>query len=95
MYQHTRFNNKNNKKISEILAELPTTYQSPTMAPYCKDSEKYDVVENLVKEITNIKAEMNIKMMRPKISICSRFENLLKLKRIDAYLSLNKIINPS
>ena len=46
---------KNNKKMSEILAELPTTYQSPTMAPYCKDSEKYDVVENLVKEITNIK----------------------------------------
>ncbi len=46
---------KNNKKMSEILGELPTTYQSPTMAPYCKDSEKYDLVENLVKEITNIK----------------------------------------
>ena len=46
---------KNNKKMSEILGELPTTYQSPTMAPYCKDSEKYDVVENLVTEITNIK----------------------------------------
>ena len=46
---------KNNKKMSEILDELPTTYQSPTMAPYCKDSEKYEVVENLVKEITNIK----------------------------------------
>ena len=46
---------KNNKKMSEILAELPTTYQSPTMAPYCKDSEKYEVVKNLVKEITNIR----------------------------------------
>ena len=46
---------KNNKKMSEILGELPTTYQSPTMAPYCKDSEKYEVVKNLVKEITNIK----------------------------------------
>ena len=46
---------KNNKKMSEILGELPTTYQSPTMAPYCKDSEKYEVVENLVKEISNIK----------------------------------------
>jgi len=46
---------KNNKKMSEILDELPPTYQSPTMAPYCKDSEKYEVVENLVKEITNIK----------------------------------------
>ena len=46
---------KNNKKMSEILDELPTTYQSPTMAPYCKDSEKYEVVENLVKKITHIK----------------------------------------
>ena len=46
---------KNNKKMSEILDELPTTYQSPTMAPYCKDSEKYEVVKNLVNEITNIK----------------------------------------
>ncbi len=45
----------NNKKMSEILAELPTTYQSPTMAPYCKDSEKYEVVKNLVKEITKIR----------------------------------------
>tara|TARA_B100000674_G_C37023998_1_gene551211 strand:- start:172 stop:486 length:315 start_codon:yes stop_codon:yes gene_type:complete len=25
------------------------------MAPYCKDNEKYQLVENLVKEITNIK----------------------------------------
>ncbi|MDA9720576.1 phosphomannomutase/phosphoglucomutase [Candidatus Pelagibacter sp.] len=46
---------KNNKKMSQILGELPTTYQSPTMAPYCKDSEKYEVVENLIEEITNIK----------------------------------------
>ena len=46
---------KNNKKMSEVIAELPITYQSPTMAPYCKDNEKYEVVENLVKEITNIK----------------------------------------
>ena len=46
---------KNNKKMSEILSELPITYQSPTMAPYCKDNEKYQVVENLVKEITDIK----------------------------------------
>jgi len=46
---------KNNKKMSEVIAELPITYQSPTMAPYCRDNEKYEVVENLVKEITNIK----------------------------------------
>ena len=43
--------------MNEIINELPTTYQSPTMAPFCKDEEKYDVVENLVKEIKKIKNE--------------------------------------
>ena len=47
----------NNKKISEMINELPKTYQSPTMAPYCKDQEKYDVVKNLVKQIEKIKVE--------------------------------------
>ena len=42
-----------NKKISEILKELPTTYQTPTMAPFCKDEEKYKVVEILVQQIEN------------------------------------------
>ena len=46
-----------NKMINEIINELPRTYQSPTMAPYCKDEEKYKVVENLVKEVTKIKDE--------------------------------------
>ena len=49
--------NNQNKKMNEIIKELPTTYQSPTMAPFCKDEEKYDVVENLVKEIEKIKNE--------------------------------------
>ena len=49
--------NNQNKKMNEIIKELPTTYQSPTMAPFCKDEEKYDVVENLVKEIKKIKNE--------------------------------------
>ena len=48
---------KNNKKMSEILAELPTTYQSPTMGPYCKDSEKYEVIDKLVEEIKKIKED--------------------------------------
>ena len=43
--------------MNEIINELPKTYQSPTMAPFCKDEEKYDVVENLVKEIKKIKNE--------------------------------------
>jgi phosphomannomutase/phosphoglucomutase len=44
-----------NKKMSEIINELPNTYQTPTMAPFCKDEEKYQVVENLVKQVTKIK----------------------------------------
>ena len=44
-----------NKKISEIMNELPNTFQTPTMAPFCKDEEKYLVVEVLVKQIENLK----------------------------------------
>ena len=44
-----------NKKMSEIIKDLPITYQSPTMAPFCKDEEKYKVVDELVKQIQKIK----------------------------------------
>ena len=44
-----------NKKMSEIINELPKTFQSPTMAPYCKDNEKYKVVEKIIEEIKKIK----------------------------------------
>ena len=47
--------NNQNKKLSEIIKELPTTFQTPTMSPFCKDDEKYRVVENLVKKIKEIK----------------------------------------
>ena len=43
------------KKMSDIIKELPVTYQSPTMAPFCKDGEKYKVVDSIVKEIQIIK----------------------------------------
>ena len=43
------------KAMSEIIDELPNTFQTPTMAPFCKDEEKYQVVENLVKQIEEIK----------------------------------------
>ena len=46
--------NNQNKKMSEIINELPNTFQSPTMGPFCKDNEKYQVVEGLVKEIKKI-----------------------------------------
>ncbi len=44
-----------NKKMSEIIKELPNTYQSPTMAPFCKDEEKYQVVDELVTQVKEIK----------------------------------------
>ena len=47
--------NNQNKKMNEIIDELPQTFQSPTMAPFCKDNEKYNVVENLVNQIKEIK----------------------------------------
>ena len=42
--------------MSEIINELPKTYQTPTMAPYCKDEEKYKVVQSLIKKIEDLKA---------------------------------------
>jgi phosphomannomutase/phosphoglucomutase len=44
-----------NKKMSEIINDLPNTYQTPTMAPFCKDEEKYQVVEELVNQVEEIK----------------------------------------
>ena len=47
--------NSQNKMMNEIINELPNTFQTPTMAPFCKDEEKYQVVEDLVKQVTTIK----------------------------------------
>ena len=47
--------------MSEIINELPKTYQSPTMAPFCKDEEKYKVVEEMVKKVEDLKNQ-NIKI---------------------------------
>ncbi len=49
--------NNQNKKISEIIQQIPKTYQSPTMAPFCEDKDKYEVVDDLVKKIENLKKE--------------------------------------
>ena len=56
-----------NKNISEMINELPKTYQSPTMAPFCKDQEKYKVVETLVEKIKKLKND-NIKVDSQKIT---------------------------
>ena len=57
----------NSNKISEIIKELPKTYQTPTMAPFCKDDEKYEVVKSLVKKIKRLKNE-SMKIDNQKIS---------------------------
>ena len=53
--QVCRLLEKQNKTMSELINELPKTYQTPTMAPFCKDDEKYSVVESLVKIIEDLK----------------------------------------
>ena len=49
--------NDRNKKMNEIINDLPKTYQTPTMAPFCKDEEKYQVVENLIKQVEELKVK--------------------------------------
>ena len=56
-----------NKKMSELMKELPNTYQTPTMAPFCKDEEKYEVVNDMVKEVKKLQKE-NIKINNQKIT---------------------------
>ena len=56
-----------NKKIGEIIGELPKTFQSPTMAPFCKDENKYRVVNDIVKKIEDLKSK-NIKIDEQNIS---------------------------
>ena len=43
--------NNQNEKMSELMKKLPNTFQTPTMAPFCKDEEKYKVVDDMVKEV--------------------------------------------
>ena len=56
-----------NKRISEIIKDLPKTYQSPTMAPYCEDEEKYSLINEMVEKIKKIKST-NVKIDNLKIT---------------------------
>ena len=49
--------NNSNLTIDKIIKQLPKTFQSPTMAPYCKDEEKYQVVEEISKKFESFKKE--------------------------------------
>jgi phosphomannomutase/phosphoglucomutase len=44
------------KRISELIDELPKTWGSPTMAPYCPDERKYQVVDSVTKEYEQLAA---------------------------------------
>ncbi len=44
-----------NIKISDLINNLPKTFQSPTMAPFCNDNEKYLVIDELKLKINNLK----------------------------------------
>jgi len=52
--------NNQDKKMDEIIKELPITYQTPTMAPYCKDEEKYLVVDQLTEIFKKFKEQKTL-----------------------------------
>ena len=43
------------KNLENLISDLPKTYQSPTMGPFCKDNEKYDVIDNVILKIKDLK----------------------------------------
>ncbi len=45
------------KRISALIDELPKTWGSPTMAPYCPDERKYQVVDSVTKEYEQLAAK--------------------------------------
>jgi phosphomannomutase / phosphoglucomutase len=44
------------KKMSQLVASLPKTWSSPTMAPFAPDDKKYGIVDAMVKEFEGLKA---------------------------------------
>ena len=50
-----------NENLDDLISALPKTYQSPTMGPFCKDNEKYDVIDNITLKIKDLKNK-NIKI---------------------------------
>jgi len=57
--QICRLLDNQNKKLSELIEDLPKTYQSPTMAPFCKDNEKYELIDELINKIKELKNNKN------------------------------------
>jgi len=44
------------KSMSDLYADLPKTWGSPTMSPHCDDEKKYDVVKKVIARIEGMKA---------------------------------------
>ena len=44
------------KSMSDLQAELPQTWQSPTMSPHCANEEKYQVVERVTRHFDALAA---------------------------------------
>ena len=53
--------NNQDENLDDLISALPKTYQSPTMGPFCKDNEKYDVIDNITLKIKDLKNK-NIKI---------------------------------
>ena len=45
------------KSMADLYRDLPTTWGSPTMSPYCADEVKYDIVERVTAIYQNAKAK--------------------------------------
>ena len=44
-----------NEKLDVLIKSLPKTFQSPTMGPFCKDEEKYGVIDEMIDKINKLK----------------------------------------
>ncbi len=54
-----------NEKLDVLIQSLPKTFQSPTMGPFCKDEEKYGVIDEMIDKINKLKGnEFKIKGLK-------------------------------
>ena len=44
-----------NEKLDVLIKSLPKTFQRPTMGPFCKDEEKYGVIDEMIDKINKLK----------------------------------------
>lgn len=47
-------NRNPDKSMADLRRALPTTYSTPTMSPYCRDTEKYGVLKRLVARLVDM-----------------------------------------